>query len=110
MKKLEQISARMDELEKQVEELKGQRGAKDDRANLEKELFDLMEITLEEPAGLRKRVEVMRLRFGEYEDAKRALSGGNLRLVVSIMWTGMRMVRAWSAMARVIACRIHHVA
>jgi hypothetical protein len=26
------------------------------------------------------------------------------------MWTGMRMVRAWSAMARVMAWRIHHVA
>jgi hypothetical protein len=26
------------------------------------------------------------------------------------MWTGTRMVRAWSAMARVIAWRIHQVA
>jgi RNA polymerase primary sigma factor len=84
MKKLEQISERMDELEKQIESLRGQRSAKEDRANLEKELFDLMEITLEEPASLRKRVEIMRMRFTEYEDAKRALSGGNLRLVVSI--------------------------
>ena len=32
------------------------------------------------------------------------------RLMVSIMWTGMRMVRAWSAMLRVMACRIHQVA
>lgn len=31
-------------------------------------------------------------------------------LSVSIMWTGMRIVRAWSAMERVIAWRIHHVA
>src|SRR5262249_24862928 len=31
-------------------------------------------------------------------------------LMVSIMCTGMRMVRAWSAIERVIACRIHHVA
>jgi RNA polymerase primary sigma factor len=84
MKKLEQISARMDELEKQVEELKGLRSAKEDRANLEKELRDLMLITLEEPAALRKRVEIMRKRFAGYEEAKRALSGGNLRLVVSI--------------------------
>jgi RNA polymerase primary sigma factor len=84
MKKLEQISGRMDELERQVEDLKGQRSAKDDRANLEKEMSDLMDITLEEPASLRKRVEVMRMRFTEYEEAKRALSGGNLRLVVSI--------------------------
>jgi RNA polymerase primary sigma factor len=84
MKKLEQISERMDELEKQVESLRGQRSAKEDRANLEKELFDLMEITLEEPLSIRKRVEIVKTRFNEYEDAKRALSGGNLRLVVSI--------------------------
>jgi RNA polymerase primary sigma factor len=31
-------------------------------------------------------------------------------LIVSIMCTGMRIVRAWSAIALVIACRIHHVA
>ena len=30
-------------------------------------------------------------------------------LMISIMWTGMRMVRAWSAMERVMACRIHQV-
>jgi RNA polymerase primary sigma factor len=84
MKKLEQISARMDELEKAIEDLQGLRSAKEDRANLEKEQKDLMLITLEEPNALRKRVEIMRKRFTEYEDAKRALSGGNLRLVVSI--------------------------
>lgn len=84
MKKLEQISLRMDELEHQIEELKGQRAAREDRANLEKELRDLMQLTLEEPFTLRKRVEIMRKRFTEYEQAKRDLSGGNLRLVVSI--------------------------
>ncbi|OAI54872.1 RNA polymerase subunit sigma-70 [Planctomycetaceae bacterium SCGC AG-212-F19] len=84
MKKLEQISIRMTEVEKQMEDLKGLRSAKEDRANLEKELIDLMTLTLEEPAALRRRVEVMKKRFGEYEQAKRDLSGGNLRLVVSI--------------------------
>ncbi len=84
MKKLEQISLRMDELESQIAELEGLRHAREDKANLEKELIDLMLITLEEPASLRKRVEVMRKRFTEYEQAKRDLSGGNLRLVVSI--------------------------
>jgi RNA polymerase primary sigma factor len=84
MRKLEQISVRMDELEKQIEDLKGLRNAKDDRAALEKELQDLMRLTLEESISLRKRVEIMRKRFTEYEEAKRALSGGNLRLVVSI--------------------------
>ncbi|MBN9122000.1 MAG: RNA polymerase sigma factor RpoD [Planctomycetes bacterium] len=84
MKKLEQISQRMDELEAEIEALKGNRTVKEERANLEKELQDLMLITLEEPASLRKRVGIMKQRFAEYEHAKRELSGGNLRLVVSI--------------------------
>jgi len=84
MKKLEQISSRMDELERQIEELKGDRSRREDLANLEKELHDYMMQTLEEPASLRKRVEVVRKRFTEYEHAKKELSGGNLRLVVSI--------------------------
>ena len=84
MKKLEQISRRMDELESQIALLDSNRGSREDRANLDKELRDLMMMTLEDPTLLRKRVQSVRERFTEYEDAKRALSGGNLRLVVSI--------------------------
>jgi RNA polymerase primary sigma factor len=84
MKKLEQISLRMDELEAQIMALRAEGGCKEDLANLEKELHDYMMHTLEEAAGLRKRVEIVRKRFTEYEQAKRDLSGGNLRLVVSI--------------------------
>jgi RNA polymerase primary sigma factor len=84
MKKLEQISQRMTELEQQIEALKGNRQMKEERGNLQKELQDLMMHTFEEPESLRKRVESMQERFKEYEDSKRALSGGNLRLVVSI--------------------------
>ena len=84
MKRLEQISLRMTELETQIEDTKGNRALKEDRANLEKELHDLMLMTLEDPPSLRKRVEIVKKRFAEYEEAKRALSGGNLRLVVSI--------------------------
>ena len=84
MKRLEQMSVQMDELEQKLAELQGNRACKEDRANLEKELHDYMKMTLEEPGGLRKRVEIVRKRFAEYEQAKRDLSGGNLRLVVSI--------------------------
>jgi RNA polymerase primary sigma factor len=84
MKKLEQISARMDELEMQITQLAGDRSVKEERANLEVELRDHMMRTLEEPSALRKRVEIMKKRFTEYEQSKRELSGGNLRLVVSI--------------------------
>ena len=43
-----------------------------------------MRITLETPESLRRRVEAMNARFREYAQARRALSAGNLRLVVSI--------------------------
>src|SRR5439155_22531089 len=68
MRKLDQISVRMDELEKQIEDLKGLRSAKEDRANLEKELRDLMMSTLEDAASLHRRVEVVKQCFEEYED------------------------------------------
>jgi RNA polymerase primary sigma factor len=84
MKKLEQMSAQMDELEHKIASLEDSRVCKEERANLDKELHDYMMLTLEEPASLRKRVEIVRKRFTEYEQAKRDLSGGNLRLVVSI--------------------------
>jgi RNA polymerase primary sigma factor len=84
MKKLEQMSAQMDELEQKIATLPDNPMCKEERANLEKELHDYMMLTLEEPASLRKRVEIVRKRFTEYEQAKRDLSGGNLRLVVSI--------------------------
>ena len=84
MRKLEQISSRMDDLEREIGLLKSNRSAKDERVNLNRELQDLMLITLEEPASLRRRVVIMKQRFNEYEIAKRELSAGNLRLVVSI--------------------------
>ena len=84
MKRLEQVSGRMGELMHQLAEHRAGRGGKEDRSNLQKELKDLMRITLETPESLRKRVEAMNARFREYEQAKRELSGGNLRLVVSI--------------------------
>jgi RNA polymerase primary sigma factor len=84
MKRLEQTAARMNELVFQLRELRAGRGGKEDRANLVKELKDLMRITLETPRGLKRRAELMNQRFKEYEQAKRELSGGNLRLVVSI--------------------------
>ena len=85
MKKLEQISRRMDELEQQAALMEMQRHVSaEDLAALKKELNDLMMMTLEDPTLLRKRIQSIKERFTEYEDAKRALSGGNLRLVVSI--------------------------
>ncbi len=61
-----------------------QSAAKDERANLRKELRDLMLITLESPRSLRNRRATMMRQFHDYEQVKRQLSSGNLRLVVSI--------------------------
>src|SRR5690606_5776626 len=84
MKKLEKIAIRMVELERQIQSLKRLKSAKDERANLQTELHDLMNLTLETPESLKARVELIEERFAGYEQAMRELSGGNLRLVVSI--------------------------
>jgi RNA polymerase primary sigma factor len=51
---------------------------------LEEDLATLQEECLENQEQLQRRVSAVSERFMEYEQAKRKLSGGNLRLVVSI--------------------------
>src|SRR5690606_4607327 len=51
---------------------------------LQERLNELMLRAAESPARLSRRVEQIMLRFNAYEEAKRLLSSGNLRLVVSI--------------------------
>ena len=84
LRKMEQISRRMTELHRRLLTLKGERADKDERANAQKELQDLMQLTFETPESLHKRVRSIRERYAAYEQAMRDLSGGNLRLVVSI--------------------------
>ncbi len=84
MKRLAQIADRMAELEKQINSLKKLKTARDERANLQQELNDLMLMTLETPQSLRQRLDRVDHRFAAYEQSMRELSGGNLRLVVSI--------------------------
>lgn len=84
LKRVQQISARMTELKRQIQYLKRNRNAKDDRANLQQELNDLMKMTLETPESLAQRIIDIDIRFNDYETAMKELSGGNLRLVVSI--------------------------
>ncbi|NBU74725.1 MAG: RNA polymerase sigma factor RpoD [Planctomycetes bacterium] len=86
LKKLEQISARMEELEGIIAAMRHRKCPSEieDLEGYEKELNDYIDHVLEEPAMLRLRVEAAKRRFMEYEQAKRDLSGGNLRLVVSI--------------------------
>jgi RNA polymerase primary sigma factor len=86
MKQLEEFSQRMHLLVQEIANLKGGRSkdARYQRANLKRELRDLMLITQETPASLLKRCELCQKGFEEYDNIKRDLSSGNLRLVVSI--------------------------
>ncbi len=84
MKRMEQISDRMTELERRLNRLRTARNADDEKAAAQNELKDLMLMTLDTPSSMRERMRRIRARFKDYEDAMQALSGGNLRLVVSI--------------------------
>lgn len=83
--KLESIEARMRTLKSQIEVAR-ESGYVDGQSleQLLEELRYLMRITYESPATLRRRIERTEAYRVNYDAAKRELSAGNLRLVVSI--------------------------
>ena len=84
MKQLEDFASRMEQIRTRLKIIRQDGSAKDERANLRKELRDLMMTTLESPKSLKNRCQQFNKFYQEYELAKRELSSGNLRLVVSI--------------------------
>ena len=84
MKKLSSISTKMLELEGRIEELKKMKDPGEDLEVCQQECEGLEDLVLEGAQDLHKRVVQVRKIYNKYEDAKRKLSGGNLRLVVSI--------------------------
>ncbi|MBI3469011.1 MAG: sigma-70 family RNA polymerase sigma factor [Planctomycetes bacterium] len=84
MKRLEQISQRMNELRHQIQGLEFHPAAKAERTCLRKELRRLMRLTLETPDSLARRIQAMARRLKAYQKASGELAAGNLRLVVSI--------------------------
>ncbi len=83
MKKLQHISEKMDELGRTIASEDGDM-PEEDLDVMKEELDGLKDLAFEEPDLLRKRVKAIHKVFYDYEHAKRELSGGNLRLVVSI--------------------------
>ena len=81
---LQKISQRMDVLIAELTDLRSRRKAPERVAEIRKELRYLMRITLESPSTLRRRIVRTTNLQQEYDAAKRRLSAGNLRLVVSI--------------------------
>jgi RNA polymerase primary sigma factor len=84
VKLLRGMSGRMDDLQRSLRLMDAGEMSRDDRADIRKELRDLMLTTLESPRSLRRRVDMFARLKAEYESAKRNLSAANLRLVVSI--------------------------
>jgi RNA polymerase primary sigma factor len=83
--KLEAISSQMQLLKRRLAVAKVE-GHADGQSlqEIRKELCYLMRITYESPATLARRVEQVSIHCEQYDHAKRELSAGNLRLVVSI--------------------------
>jgi RNA polymerase primary sigma factor len=84
MKKLSSISTKMLELELRIAELKKVKDPGEDLEVCQQECEGLEDLVLEGAEDLHRRVVQVRKIYNKYEDAKRKLSGGNLRLVVSI--------------------------
>ena len=84
MKKLQHISDKMLELERAISSADVNVTPREDVEVMKEELDGLIDLAYEEPDLLRKRVKAIQKVFNDYEQAKRELSGGNLRLVVSI--------------------------
>jgi len=81
---LEEFSRRVDDLRAAITQHKKNRLPLIERQHWLKELRTILIVTQETPTSLRNRVKFLRLIFAEYQHAKRGLSEGNLRLVVSI--------------------------
>ena len=75
--KIDALRADIDRARKSAQRSERVRNARDEIARLEAEVG-------EDRAALRRRIEEVTQRFEDYEGAKRQLSAGNLRLVVSI--------------------------
>jgi len=85
MRKLEALLAKMRDLERRIAAEKQRPTlAPEDIEAMKEELAGMESLVLETPDELEQRLTAIRRVFSEYEDAKRKLSGGNLRLVVSI--------------------------
>jgi RNA polymerase primary sigma factor len=81
---VEKFSNRVDQLLLKIDEMKKERRPISERKPLQDELRNILVTCQESPTSLRNRVRDLKIVFSEYQQAKRELSEGNLRLVVSI--------------------------
>jgi len=84
MGQLRSLCQRMEQWEKRIAQLQRSGKSNGQLRKARHELQELTDLASETPDALRRRVNMVTQRYQEYEHAKRLLSGGNLRLVVSI--------------------------
>ncbi|HRX85607.1 MAG TPA: RNA polymerase sigma factor RpoD [Phycisphaerae bacterium] len=85
MKKLASVSRKMTDLDKRIAQAEKRKNfPAEELEAMKEEAAGLRSLVQEEPEELVERLTSIKRVFSEYEDAKRKLSGGNLRLVVSI--------------------------
>jgi RNA polymerase primary sigma factor len=81
---LESRIAEMNRLNHRLQRYRGAQLQNPDAIETKRRLFDMQIDGLETTERLQKRLDFLRQAYANYEDAKRKLSSGNLRLVVSI--------------------------
>jgi RNA polymerase primary sigma factor len=81
---LADFSRRVDELKAHIDASAKHRGASLERQHCLTEFRRILVACQETPTSLRNRVRMLKVTYREYQEAKRGLSEGNLRLVVSI--------------------------
>ncbi|HIN94109.1 MAG TPA: sigma-70 family RNA polymerase sigma factor [Planctomycetes bacterium] len=87
MHQLKQFSERMTQLKQELASLRQEEPTEEvqeARLRARQELWKLMVLTQETPRSLARRCQRLHQQFEDYEQVKRELSSGNLRLVVSI--------------------------
>ncbi len=85
-RKLQAVNKKVKQIQREIEkaEKHPNRYDPEDIFVMREEINGLQNLVLETPDQLRQRIKEIETVFREYEQAKRDLSGGNLRLVVSI--------------------------
>jgi RNA polymerase primary sigma factor len=84
MKKLQAVNEKMRQLLAEVDQAARHKLPAEEESALREEIVGLEDLVQCPQPVLAQRVEAVTKAYGDYEQAKRELSGGNLRLVVSI--------------------------